>query len=101
MAAEERVRLVLYVIGRTPVSLRAIENIQAMCGQLLGDGYELEIVDLAETPERAEDAGILATPALVKEHPLPSVRVVGDLSQADAVLETLGITPQGQGGQDP
>lgn len=45
-----------------------------------------------EDPEAAEDARIVATPTLVREHPEPIRRLVGDLSDHAVVLATLSLT---------
>jgi circadian clock protein KaiB len=42
--------------------------------------YELTIIDVLQQPDIAEQAGIMATPTLIKSTPLPPRRVVGDLS---------------------
>jgi circadian clock protein KaiB len=55
--------------------------------------YELEIVDVLENPQRAEDERILATPTLIKQLPPPLRRVIGDLSDKDKVLLGLEVRP--------
>jgi circadian clock protein KaiB len=49
------------------------------------------IFDVLEQPEQAEAASILATPAVVRRHPLPELRLVGDLSDEQAVLAALHL----------
>jgi circadian clock protein KaiB len=87
----EPVELVLrlYVAGNAPNSLRAIANVQAICGAHFAGGHEIEIVDLLEQPGRALDDGVIVTPTLVKLLPLPVQRVIGNLSDTDQVLLTL------------
>ena len=60
-----------------------------MCESDLSGRYELEIIDVHEHPEKAEQDKILATPTLIKQLPPPLRRVIGDLSDADKVL--LGL----------
>ena len=43
----------LYVAGSAPNSLRAIANTKAICDEHFASGYELEIVDMLEHPQRA------------------------------------------------
>jgi circadian clock protein KaiB len=57
--------------------------------------WKVEVIDVQERPELAEEAGILATPTLVCEQPDRSRRIVGDLGDAKRVLEFLGIEPRG------
>ena len=84
--------LTLYVTGTSPRSKVAISNLQRLCETELDGQYELEVVDVLENPQRAEDEKILATPTLIKQLPLPLRRVIGDLSDRDKVL--LGLEVQ-------
>src|SRR5437016_1769521 len=70
--------LTLYVSGSSSRSEVAIQNLRRLCDTELDDRYELEIVDVLQHPERAEDARILATPTLIKQLPPPLRRVIGD-----------------------
>jgi circadian clock protein KaiB len=82
----------LYVAGSAPNSLRAIANARAICDAHFATGYELEIVDMLDHPQRALTDGIVVTPTLIKLLPFPVERVVGDLSDANQVLLTLAGT---------
>jgi circadian clock protein KaiB len=81
--------LKLYVAGSTPRAQLAIENLKRMCENDLSGRYELEIIDVLEHPEKAEQDKILATPTLIKQLPPPLRRVIGDLSDSEKVL--LGL----------
>ena len=70
----------------------AIANLQRICEQELGGQYDLEIIDVLEFPDLAEEAKILATPTLIKSLPPPLRRVIGDLSDTEKVL--LGLEVQ-------
>ena len=85
--------LTLYVTGTSPRTKIAIENLNRICKQDLDGQYELEIVDVLENPQRAEDERILATPTLIKQLPPPLRRVIGDLSDKDKVLLGLEVRP--------
>ena len=82
--------LTLYVVGGTAPSERALSALPAL-RRVLGDGAEVEVIDLAERPEVAERERILATPMLVRRAPPPVRRIAGDLSDAERVLWTLGL----------
>jgi circadian clock protein KaiB len=84
-------RLELYIVGRSRHSLIALANLQRLCETEHFGDYELEVIDVLEHPEAAEAANILATPTLVKRAPTPVRRIVGDLSQTQAVLKCLDI----------
>ena len=84
----------LYVIGRSPKCVRAIENLQAACEQHLAGRYRIEIVDLLENPRLAADDQILAVPTLVRKLPPPIRKIVGDLSDTDRLLVGLQLRPR-------
>src|SRR5829696_8539919 len=79
--------LKLYVTGATPRAETAIANLRRICEQELGGQYQLEIIDVLEHPELAENDKVLAT--LIKELPPPLRKVIGDLSDKEKVL--LGL----------
>ena len=83
--------LTLFVTGTSPRTNVAISNINRICAQELDGRFKLEIVDVQENPQRAEDEKILATPTLIKQLPLPLRRVIGDLSDKDKVLLGLEV----------
>jgi circadian clock protein KaiB len=90
-ATTEHWELRLYVTGRSPNSVRAIENLQLACEQYLTGQYHIEIVDLLENPRLAADDQILAVPTLVKKLPPPIRKIVGDLSDTDRLLVGLQL----------
>ncbi|MEX2571119.1 MAG: circadian clock protein KaiB [Gemmatimonadota bacterium] len=83
--------LKLYVTGKTPRSERAIANLRRICNEDLRGAYVLEIIDVLEQPQLAEDEKILATPTLIKRLPPPLRRVIGDLSDKEKVLLGLDV----------
>jgi circadian clock protein KaiB len=83
----------LYVTGQTPRTERAIANLRHICEHELAGSYEIEIIDVLERPQLAEDEKILATPTLVRLLPPPLRRVIGDLSESSKVLLGLDLTP--------
>ncbi len=87
----ERYLIKLYVTGETPRALAAIRNLRRICEQELDGRYELEVIDVLERPQLAEDEKILATPTVVKELPVPIRRIIGDLSDTERVLLGLDL----------
>lgn len=85
--------LKLYVTGKTPRAEQAIENLRRICDEDLHGQYDLEIIDVLERPQLAEDEKILATPTLIKALPPPLRRVIGDLSDKEKVLLGLDVRP--------
>jgi len=81
----------LYVIGETPSSVKAIADLKTILEDEFGDQYALEVVDIFENPNLAEEDKILATPTVVKLLPLPIRKIVGDLSDREKVLLGLDL----------
>ena len=79
--------------GSTPRTQTAVANLRRICEAELGAEYDLEIIDVLEHPQIAEDQRILATPTLVKQLPPPLRRVIGDLSDREKVLFGLELLP--------
>ena len=86
-------RLKLYITGHTTRSSRAIANLRRICERGFADQYELDVVDVLEDPQGAEEDAIIATPTLIRELPPPLRRIVGDLSDEQRVLVALEIQP--------
>ena len=84
-----RVVLKLYVAGGTARSERAIRRLHDIVGER--PDCDVDVIDILRDPQAAEDARILATPALVKEAPVPVRRVVGDLSDTETLLMLLDL----------
>jgi circadian clock protein KaiB len=82
------------VTGASSRTSAAIANLNRICEQELAGQYQLEIIDVLEHPDVAEDEKILATPTLIKSLPLPLRRVIGDLSNTEKVLLGLEVHPQ-------
>ncbi|SRR6266481_6045041 len=82
----------LYVGGASPKSIEAIRNIKTICERYLAGRYDLNVVDVYQQPQRAADDQVVAAPTLVKHSPLPSRRLIGNLSNTKRILHVLGIT---------
>lgn len=83
---------VLFVTGFTSRSLAAATNLRKVCEARLGaDGYALEIVDVLDHPDRADDSRIIATPTVIRLSPAPRRRIIGDLSAPDQVARALEL----------
>jgi circadian clock protein KaiB len=53
--------------------------------------YDLSVLDLASNAQSASDDMIVATPTLIRTHPLPERRFVGDVSATERVALALGF----------
>ena len=94
--AEEALRytLRLFVTGATPGCSRAVASIRMFCDKFLKGRYSLEVVDVYQQPELADEQRILATPTLVRMSPLPFRRLVGNLSDPERLSAALGLSPK-------
>lgn len=82
----------LYVTGRTRRSERASVNLRKLCAERLAPGnFEIEIIDVLDHPLRAEQDRVIATPTVIRLHPLPRRRVIGDLSIAEQAAHALDL----------
>ena len=88
---EKKYVLKLYVTGDTPRTDRAISNLKELCEQHFPNEYKILIIDVLKQPDIAEKEKIIVTPTLIKEFPLPFVKIIGDLSDVKTVLMGLGI----------
>jgi circadian clock protein KaiB len=87
----EQYELTLFVSGASASSARAISNIREICDAHLGGRHQLNIVDLHQEPTLAGPHNVLATPTLIKDHPLPLRMLVGDMSDHVKILLALDV----------
>ena len=81
----------LYVAGDAPNSHAAVANLKAFCRANLPDRHDFEIIDVLRQPKLALAEGIFMTPTLIKFSPAPVCRIVGTLSQPQALLQALNL----------
>jgi circadian clock protein KaiB len=81
----------LYIAGKTPKSIAAIQNLEAICAEHVDQPFRVEVIDLLENPKLAKGDQILAIPTLVRKLPSPVRRIIGDLSDTERVLIGLDI----------
>lgn len=93
----DKLTLKLFVTGHNGKSERAIHNLRHICDEWLKVDYELIIIDVLENPHLADEDHILATPTLIKLLPLPTRRLIGDLSDTQLVLRELDLSAKQPG----
>jgi len=96
MPKKETWELRLYVAGKTPKSVTALNNLKKYCEAHLKGLYKLEVIDLMVHPQLAEGDQIFAIPTLVRKVPVPIRKIIGDLSNEEKVLVGLNIRPVNQ-----
>jgi circadian clock protein KaiB len=82
----------LFITGASPNSIRAVENLKILCEKHLTDKYKLEIIDIHQQKELAENENVIALPLLIKKSPGPERRMIGDMSDTKRVLKGLGLS---------
>lgn len=94
-----KIALRLFISGQSRTAMRAIDNLKAVCDDpVVKRRYDLsvDIIDINESPQIAEEDRVLVTPTLLKKLPPPIRRVVGDLSDTQDILMTLDIDSSGR-----
>jgi circadian clock protein KaiB len=90
---EQTWELRLYIAGKTPKSVSALNNLTRYCEEHLQGKYKIEVIDLLLQPQLAEGDQIFAVPTLVRKVPVPIRKIIGDLSNEEKVLVGLNIRP--------
>lgn len=91
------VELCLFVAGDTGPSARARRQLERFRTELGDANWRVEVIDVAEHPDLAEQAGIVATPVLIRLAPLPRRSVIGDFGDFEAVADVLGLGGEPRG----
>lgn len=84
----------LYVAGQTPRSIAAISNLKNICEEHLAGRYEIQVIDLLESPHLASEEQIVAIPTLLRLLPAPVRKLIGDLSNREKTLMGLDLLPK-------
>jgi circadian clock protein KaiB len=81
----------LYLAGDSAPSMLARMQLELVRERLGGEDWEVEVVDVFESPEVAEADRIVATPVLVRLCPEPRLSVIGDLGDWREVARILDL----------
>lgn len=81
--------LKLFISGTSMRSRKAREYAEKLAEKRVD--ITLKVIDVLENPDPAEDYKVMATPTLIRTSPLPERRIIGDLKNADKVIEFLDI----------
>jgi circadian clock protein KaiB len=87
----EHYTFTLYVAGDGELTARARANFDRLIRARLRGRCSLTTIDILKDPGQARKNRVVATPLLVKERPLPLVKILGDLSQDTKILTQLGL----------
>lgn len=81
----------LYVAGESELAARAVTNFDRLIRARLPDRCSLKTVDVLKEPRVARENRVVATPLLVRNEPLPVVKILGDLSHEAKIIAQLGL----------
>ena len=76
-AHRQEYTLQLFVSARSQSSHSSVTTTQKFCEKFLNSRYRLEVFDLDQSPEAAQNSQITVTPMLVRVMPLPMKRFAG------------------------
>jgi circadian clock protein KaiB len=84
-----KTRITLFVRGRTLNNELTKRRLDEVCKMRYREDYVIDLVNVLEQPQLAEDSQILATPALLWQSPPPRWRVVGSLKSMEQALSEV------------
>ncbi len=86
-----QVRAVLFVERGRLRSEAAVANLAIITKGVSFGNLSVEIIDVAEEPQRAVESQIFLVPMLVRYAPKPEIRLGGDLSNSAEVRLALSL----------
>src|SRR6476620_11600686 len=92
------IRLRLYVTGHTSSADRARAALRDVERRLAQQGEAqviAEVIDVLDDPESAGRDQVFATPTLIRLTPAPQIRLFGDLSAPDKLIQGLKLERNG------
>ena len=81
----------LYISGQTSAAEAALENHRRLADQNFPGKSEIEVIDLQGDLTKAQAENIIVTPFLVCENQESIHQFFGDFSEADPLLDILGV----------
>ncbi|MCA9072279.1 MAG: hypothetical protein KDA84_25305, partial [Planctomycetaceae bacterium] len=83
----------LFILGDEPRHQEIQESLVRLFDEFLPGAYKLRVIDVRNHTEIVVENNVHATPTLIKCHPQPVQRVVGDLFVGECLLKELRIFP--------
>lgn len=90
---KQKIEFSLYVNGMNTINNQLFAKLLKQCDEQFGNNYALNLYDLKKDGSIADKENVLVTPTLVRDFPLPSIRVTGDLSNINKTLLALKVLP--------
>jgi len=77
--------LTLFVGSMGPKNKQYLKELESVLKKEVGE-YKLDIIDVVEYPEKAEEFKIMATPTLIRNIPTPVFRLVGRMNNIQGIF---------------
>jgi len=87
----EQIHLKFYLAGIMPEQQALIVEMKRYLRENYGDVYKIEVIDVFENPELAENDRILATPTVVRSLPGPIMKYILDMSSKERFLLGMDV----------
>lgn len=84
-------KFILFVAGRQPNSVLALQNLQNLCQDHLPGRHSIEVIDVFQNLDAALKHNVLITPTLIKVAPSPTITIFGNLSDSQKVIASLRL----------
>ncbi|MDH5561278.1 MAG: hypothetical protein OEY59_10555 [Deltaproteobacteria bacterium] len=84
-------RFRLYLVGNTVAATKKIEDLKKDLSSVLGDRFELEVLDILTNSAQAQADNIYATPTIIRMEPQPVLKVVGNFNSKQVLVKALGL----------
>lgn len=81
--------LKLFISGNSARSKRAARFVREIADD--HPDIHLDVIDVGENPEPAEEFKVLATPTLIKTSPQPQLRIVGELEDKQKIIDFMDL----------
>jgi len=93
-----KVKLTMFVAQISENMQALIKELDRTLNESFPGNYDLTIVNVLEMPEKAVEDGVFVTPTLIRSFPKPVLKILGDLSNLQAVLTKIELNNgEGQG----
>jgi circadian clock protein KaiB len=81
----------LYIAGESVNSKLALSNLKVFCEAYYKDDYHIEQIDVLLSPDIAWAQGVTATPMLLRLVPTSNLKIMGNLSDTEQLINGLGV----------
>jgi circadian clock protein KaiB len=83
-------KMSLFVAGMDAEAAALVATVKdTLASGMLPGACQLDVIDVLEMPEKALAADVFATPMLVRESPLPVLKLMGDITHRQRVMALI------------